>query len=119
MARTLTIELSDAEYEALCAAADAAHISPEQLAASSLARRLDMSEPVPQTHRQARDAFIQRMRDQGVFLDPSSLPKHPLNSAIPAYGTPEWAAALREIEEDSEDDVDWSRVNFADWVERR
>jgi hypothetical protein len=37
---------------------------------------------------------------------------------MPAYGTPEWDRWVEELDEDMEDEVDWSHMNLADFVER-
>ncbi len=112
--KSLTIELSDAAYEALRAAADAAHTSPEQLAASTLSERYDTNTPaVPEES--ARDRFIQFMRERGHLRDPRQYPPPPQFPGMPPYGTPEWHVWVHEADDEESDLGD---VNFADWVER-
>lgn len=118
MAESLTIELSDAAYDALRAAAEAANTSPEQLVASTVAERLAGNSNVPLPSVQREDPVLQIMRERGHLVDPRLYPPLPGYLRIPSLGTPELQALLDEIEADTEDEVNLKDVNLADFVER-
>jgi len=118
MSKILTIHLSDTQYEAVRAAAQQAQQSPEELIAATVAARFGDNRPTGQTTRPAHDPLIQFMRERGHLVDPSSFPPPPHLPDMPPYGTPEWGAMLEEFDKDMDDEVDWTRVNLADFVER-
>lgn len=118
MAKSLTIELSDADYEAVRAAAEAADTSPEQLVAAIIAGRYGVNGTAAQGAHPVPDPLIQYMRERGHLVDPRTFPPPPHLPDMPLYGTPEWDEMLEEFDEDIDDEVDWSRINLADYVER-
>ncbi|HEX6820325.1 MAG TPA: hypothetical protein VF120_18250 [Ktedonobacterales bacterium] len=115
MAKTLTIELSDAQYDALRAAAEAAHTSPERLAADTVAGHFDANNHAPESARPTLDPLIQFMRERGHLRDPHEFGPPPQFPGMPPYGTPEWEVWVHEADDEEPDLRD---VNFADWVER-
>jgi len=121
MAKTLTIHLSDAQYEAVRAAAEQAQQSPEELIAATVAARFGDYGPTGQSTRPAQDPLIQFMRERGHLVDPRSLPPPPQLPDMPSYGTPEWEAMLEEIGEELSDAAERMGIdlgNLADLVER-
>lgn len=115
MAKSLTIELSDAQYDALRAAAEAAHTSPEQLASQTVAKRLAENGSQPQTSEPREDPVLQIMRERGHLRDPQEFGPPPQFPGMPPYGTPEWEVWVHEADDEEPDLRD---VNFADWIER-
>ncbi len=119
MSKTLTISLSDEQYEAIRAAAEAAQQTPEELVAATIGDRFGAKGTGQSAPVCAEDPVIQIMRERGHLVDPRAYPPPPQFSGIPAYGTPEWEAMIQEeLERDPEDEVDWERINLADFVER-
>jgi hypothetical protein len=123
MSKTITIQLSDDEYEAVRAAAQRAGQTPEALVAAAIAERLgtDSSATLAagQGARPAQDPLIQFMRERGHLVDPRTMPPPPQLPGMPAYGTPEWDRWVEEMdEEDAGDEFNFTGVNLADFVER-
>jgi hypothetical protein len=118
MTTTLTIHLSDADYQAVRVAAAQANQTPEELIAATVAERFGANGQTRQDAWPAPDPLIQFMRERGHLVDPRSFPPPPQLPNMPPYGTPEWKAMLEEFDEDTEDEVDWTRINLADFVER-
>jgi hypothetical protein len=119
MARSLTIHLSDEQYEAVRAAAEQARQSPEELIAATVAAQFVANGGTQQGVGQAEDPVIQLMRKRGHLVDPRAYPPPPRFPGMPAYGSPEWESMIQEeIDGDPEDEIDWTRINLADFVER-
>lgn len=119
MSRTLTIHLSDAQYEAIRAAAQQAKQSPEELIAAMVAARFGANGAKGQSARPVDDPVVQIMRERGHLVDPRSYPPPPRFPGMPAFGSPEWESMIQEeIDGEPEDEVDWTRINLADFVER-
>ncbi len=122
MSKTLTIHLSDAQYEAIRAAAERAKQSPEELIAATVAARFGDNGPTGPGARPAQDPLIQFMRERGHLVDPHSFPPPPHLPDMPPYGTPEWDDMLEEIGQELSDAVeamDGDLGNLADLIERR
>jgi CubicO group peptidase (beta-lactamase class C family) len=120
MSKTITIQLSDAEYEAVRAVAARAGQTMEALVAAAIAERLGTdSQAAEQGARPAQDPLIQFMRERGHLVDPRTMPPPPEFPGMPAYGTPEWDRWVEEMEEEEAgDEFDFTGVNLADFVER-
>lgn len=120
MAKSLIIELSDAQYEALRAAAEAAHTSPEQLVASTVAQHYDMNKPAT-SQESSREAFIQFMRARGHLRNSGEISSPPPLADMPRYGTPEWDQMVEEIGDELSDAAEamgTDLANLSDLVER-
>ncbi len=117
MTVNLTIQLSDAAYEAVRAAAERAHQSPEELIAATLAERYGEIAGTPQPL--GEDPLIQVMRERGHLVDPKSYLPYPGVDDLPPRGSPERAQLEKEIGEELSDAVERSGLSIVDLIERR
>jgi hypothetical protein len=121
MSKSITIHLTDEQYEAVRAAAERAKQSPEKLVAATVAARFGDNGSTGQTTRPAQDPLIQFMRERGHLVDPKDFPPYPQPTDMPPYGTPEWDAMLEEIGEELSDAAERMGIdlgNLADLIER-
>lgn len=121
MSKSLTISLSDTQYEAIRAAAVQAHQTPEELIAATVAERFGANGQTRPSARPAQDPLIQFMRERGHLVDPRTMPPPPTVPGMPPYGTPEWdqwveeiAAELSEVAEAMGIDLSSSLANLVE-----
>ena len=71
MPKTITITVSDSDYDALQAAAKNARQSPEELIVATIARRyrLQNSAPIASPEQEAREAVLAHMRASGHLVE--------------------------------------------------
>lgn len=122
MSATITISLSDADYERLRKAAERANISPEALAADAIAEKYSMEEArkklASNSERAWEDPAIAIMRANGHLADTCSYPLPPA-ADLPPYGSPEYKRLLEEIGQELSDAVEQSGKSILDLIERR
>jgi hypothetical protein len=119
MTKTLTITMSDEQYEALQAAATRAQRSPEEQATVTLAERLHglPDGELPGTSKE--DPLIAIMRARGHLVDPTTLPPYPGVDEIPPEGTPERKQFEEELGNELSDALEQSGLSILDLIERR
>ena len=122
MSKTLTITLSDDQYEALRAAAAQAGQAPDALAATLIATRFAVPPAATPATSQAPAPFVDPvlavMRANGHLVDPTTLPPHPLAKELPPPGSPEEERFLQELGEELSDALDESGLSITDLIER-
>jgi hypothetical protein len=119
MSQSITIQLSDAAYQAVRAAAARADRSPEELIAETVTEHFDQSK-AGQTERIAasEDPVIRVMRERGHLVDPRAYPAPPMLSDMPPHGSPEEAQMLEEIGHELSDALERTGKSLGDLVER-
>lgn len=125
MSKTITLSISDAEYEALQSAATQTRQSPEDVAAGMIADRLGgtsgaTSGATTATDlQQAKQNFLALMRAQGYLVDPAAAKPYPASVPLPPKGSPEEARLLDEIGDELSDALDRSGMSILDLIDRR
>ena len=123
MTKTLTITMSDEQYEALQAAATRAQRSPEEQAAVTLAERLNESIQLmagtPDEAERSKAMLFAVMRARGHLVDPATLPPYPGVDEIPPEGTPERKRFEEELGNELSDALEQSGLSILDLIERR
>jgi hypothetical protein len=119
MSKTLTIHLSDADYEAVRAAAEQANQSPEELIATAAAERFGAKSQSQSAIHESREAFIAALRAQGLLADTTGLPPYPGTEDLPPPGSPEEAQLLKDIGDELSDALEQSGLSILDLIERR
>ncbi len=118
----MTISIPDDAYEALKSAGEQSHLSPEELAAATIAERFSVqAEPATpdQQAQEAKEALLAMMRSQGHLVDPKSFPPHPGVANLPKRGTPERAQFEEEVGNALSDALEQSGLSILDLIERR
>jgi hypothetical protein len=124
MAKSLTIHLSDAQYEAIRAAAERARQSPEELIAATVAARFgepqpNAKPPAQTPEQQAKDVFLSALRERGLLAEPKSLPPYPGVEKLSPRGSPERAQLEEKIADELSDGLERSGLSILDLIERR
>ena len=121
MSKTITLSLSDAEYEALQTAATQKHQSLEVVAAALIADRLSETAgaPLATDPQQAKQNFLALMRAQGYLVDPATTKPHSAAVQLPPRGSAEEARLLDEIGDELSDALDRSGMSILDLIDRR
>lgn len=123
MSKSLSISLSDAQYEALQVAAAQAHQTPEELIATTVAERFggdfQGAATVQTPGQEAKERLLARLREQGLLVNPKTLPPYPGAEDLPPRGSPERAQLEEEIGEELSDALESSGLSILDLIERR
>ncbi|WIG60448.1 MAG: hypothetical protein OJF49_003196 [Ktedonobacterales bacterium] len=122
MSKFITISLPDDAYEALKAAGEQAHQSPEEIAATAITERFSAQHTTPSPEQQAQAAkeeFLAMMRSHGYLVDPKSLPPYPGVADLPPTGSPERAKLEEEVGNALSDALEQSGLSILDLIERR
>lgn len=112
MAKNITISLSDEEYEAIRAASAAAHQTPEEAIAATLAERFPTSRAGVSP---SVENVLNHLRAQGLLVETP----HPGVADLPPRGTPERAQLEAEVEDALSEAFDQSGLSILDLIERR
>lgn len=124
MSKSITVSLSDTDYEALQAISAQRRQSPEQVVAGAIALVTRQQQTLPQTPsspaeiQQAKDAMLAEMRAQGHLVDPSTLAPYPGVSSLPPVGSPERAQLEDEVGEALSDALEQSGKSILDLIDR-
>jgi hypothetical protein len=124
MSKSITVSLSDTDYEALQAASAHAHQSVEELAAvalSLMARPSHAATRSPMTleeAQQAKERVLAVMRARGHLAEPAPMPLPPIAETLPPAGTTERARLEEEAGDDLSDALEESGKTILDLIER-
>ena len=121
MPKTITITVSDSDYEALQAAAKDAQQSPEELVLATIAGRYHLQAPEQDMtpEQEARESILAQMRANGhlVQFDQGAPPSE--QSETPSAGSPERMQWEDEIGDDLSQALEESGLSVTDLIERR
>ena len=121
MPKTITITVSDSDYDALQAAAKNARQSPEELIVATIARRyrLQNSAPIASPEQEAREAVLAQMRASGHLVEFGQGTTHSKQGETPPADSPKRAQWEDEIGEELSQALEESGLNITDLIERR
>ncbi len=119
MSKTLTIQLSDADYEAVRVAAERAKQSPEQLIAETIAERFGQPRSPDASFQESKNRLLALMRAHGHLVEPRNVPPQHGGADLPPYGSAEEAQLMREIGDELSDALEQSGLSILDLIERR
>lgn len=115
MTKSLTITISDAEYDALRAAASTGHTTPEEVASAVIAARFD---GIGDEWKRFDDEFLAQLRDRGLLIEPGNVAPTPKLAEIPPAGSPERVQFEERLADELSDALDESGKTILDLVER-
>lgn len=124
MSKSITVSLSDTEYEALQSISAQRRQSPEQVVAGAIALVTQQQETLPKAPaspaeiQQARDAVLAVMRERGHLVEPSTLAPYPGVSDLPPVGSPERARLEEEAGDALSDALEESGKTILELIDR-
>ena len=121
MPKTITITVSDSDFEALQAAAKDAQQSPEELILATIARRYHMQGAAPDASSEqgAREAVLAQMRANGHLVQFDQDAAHSEQMETPPADSPERAQWEENISQDLSRALEESGLSVTDLIGRR
>lgn len=115
MSKSIIITISDAEYDALRAAASASSTTPEEVASAVVAARFDRA---GDEWKRFDEALLAQLRNQGLLIEPSNVPLPPKLAEIPPAGTTQRAQFEERLADELSDALEASGKTILDLIER-
>lgn len=115
MSKSITITISDAEYDALRSAASANSTTLEEVASAVIAARFER--PGDEWKR-FDEALLAQLRNQGLLVEPRSLVPSPKLAEIPPAGSTERVQFEERLADELSDALEASGKTILDLIER-
>lgn len=115
MPKSITITISDAEYDALRSAASASSTTPEEVASAVVAARFERPDG---EWKRFDEALLAQLRSQGLLIEPHNVPLPPRLAEIPPAGTTERTQFEERLADELSDALEASGKTILDLIER-